>query len=158
MTMMLLEGIKIPGALPEGWHRPKWLYGFARPMLRKENKEILKHFTPHGTYCIKPHPDLQVFYDWLKCPTWYNYTDARGGKCGSSIGGKVDLGWFSADGPILLTLPDIASIKADMQVPGYTLTDKALDWTPPKGLRETCEEEWAFMVAEHKWKTKKAQG
>jgi hypothetical protein len=47
-------------------------------------------------------------------------------------------------------LPDVALAKAECAKNGYTVEGNALDWTPPKGLKEILLEEWELMAAKHK--------
>lgn len=157
--MMLLNGIEIEGDVPAGWVTPRWLNGCARPKNIKANAELLKHFTPSGTYRVEHHPDLQAFFTWLNVPCYYEY-EYDGGSGSSSIFHGFygpQLVWFSATSPIAITLPDVAAIKAKALADGRRLTDGALDWMPPAGMRESSKEEWDYQVAKHRFETREAR-
>lgn len=149
--MMLLRGIKITGDIPSGWSTPSWLHGCARPKRIKANADILRHFTPHGSYCIEMHRELRPFFDWLAFPRRYAYTTADGtGWSGiwSGIHG-IQPEWFAIDSPVGIALRDLAAIKAKAIANGETPSDSALDWVPPAGMRLSSKEEWDYLKARH---------
>ncbi len=153
-SMLLLQGITFEGEPPTGWTK-KDKGGCSRPKPTKANAEILKHFTPSGGYCIETHPDLLDFEKWLGCPMSYEYTQAPTSKGWSTIGRMFADGvlyWYSATGPILAILPDIAAARIYAEEHRQVVVGNVLDWKPPKGLKRILPEEWKLMQAKHKLK------
>ena len=149
--MMLLSGIYFPNDPPAGWTK-KGPRG-SRPKPIKANADILKHFTPSTPYQVTTHPELQALWDWLKCPASYSWKmpgkEHSGWEMIDHRFSTHQACWLDANGPVVLILPNVAAAKAKALELGRAIEGSALDWTPPKGLREILPEEWDLMKARH---------
>lgn len=152
-TMMLISGVKFDGPVPAGWSKPHRRTKDCRPLRTKENAELLKHFTPFGCYCVKAHPELQKFWDWLECPDSYRWKSADGKSSGSrGIGDffrNLQMYWYAERGPLLLKTPDVAAAKEEAEKEKRIVEGNVLNWQPPKGLRRILPQKWDLMQAEH---------
>ncbi len=151
---LLVRGVNFVGAIPEGWHKPKCLGGYARPKPTKENAVILQHFTPHGVHFVRRPPKLQEFFAWLDFPVFYDYTvegdtDRRGSSIVSFY--NHELMWFSASSKIILALPDLEKVREEAKKERRIVVGGVLDWKTPKGLVEISKEEYAYLKAKHDW-------
>lgn len=157
-TMMLIQGIAFKGEPPAGWSKKK--HGVSRPKPGTIAPELRRFFQPNSCW-IELHKDLAPFRDWLACPFHYTYTMKPGNPL-KITSGSGHLGrlfsdgfvfWYDPAGPIMLELPDVAGAKKRADERGEIVDNHALDWTPPKGLKETLSEEWDLMAAKHKLAT-----
>ena len=150
-TRVKLRGVVFAGAAPEGWTKPD-KHKLSRPKNLKANAEMLKHFTPSGGGMVERPPSMQVFFDWLACPSGYEYTCGDNHKGWSRIGeglAPTGLYWYSSETPILLKTPDFEDARRYAAGDGCTVVGDTLNWTPPKGCKPILHEEWALMQAKY---------
>lgn len=153
-NMLLLRGVVFDGDAPKGWTTPTKKDRLSRPRKTKNHEEILKRFTPSGSYWCKTHTELAAFDKWLACPCAIEYTtDGDGWGC-MHIGNMfnpIQLAWFDIDSPILLVTPDVQAAKKAADESGRIPKNKgAFDWKPPEGCERILLERWKLMEAEHK--------
>lgn len=152
VRMMLIRSLRFKKAPPAGWTKPnRW--GLSRPKPGTLKPEIRKFFTPSGTYCVETHMELKSFEAWLACPFGYSWKSKDGKSSGSATIGRLFsdgfVYWYDPEGPIMLELPDVAGAKKRAAERGELVDNNALDWVPPKGLKEILSEEWDLMAAKH---------
>jgi hypothetical protein len=149
--MMLLTGVFFLNDPPQGWTK-KSQYG-SRPKYTKANANILTHFTPKPPYQVIRHPELQALWDWLKCPSSYEYTvpgtTTEGSSSISRYGNTHEACWISEQHPVLLVLPDLLHAKEEAAKGNHVIKGNTLDWVPPEGMREIMREEWDLMKAQY---------
>jgi hypothetical protein len=101
---------------------------------------------------------LETFKDYLGCPTSlsYEYDGASGCTCIGHPFNPIGVYWYCADGPLLLSVPDIQRYTKNIREGREDVVFKnGMDkWTIDKpGAKAILKEEWDLMVAKHEQKT-----